>query len=72
MLTRRIARRTRRIAKVLDHLKGGTTDDQAVLYDEDFPLLRGSQEAMKSVNAGPMLLGRNELVNHIFRRELHN
>jgi phenylpropionate dioxygenase-like ring-hydroxylating dioxygenase large terminal subunit len=44
---------------------------QAVLYDEDFPLLRGSQAAMESANAGPMLLGRNELVNHIFRRELH-
>ena len=44
---------------------------QAVLYDEDFPLLRASQLAMESANAGPMLLGRNELVNHIFRRELH-
>jgi len=44
---------------------------QGVLYDEDFPLLRGSQAAMESANAGPMLLGRNELVNHIFRRELH-
>lgn len=43
---------------------------QAVLYDEDFPLLRSSQTAMESANAGPMLLGRNELVNHIFRREL--
>jgi phenylpropionate dioxygenase-like ring-hydroxylating dioxygenase large terminal subunit len=43
---------------------------QGVLYDEDFPLLRGSQAAMESANAGPMLLGRNELVNHIFRREL--
>ncbi|BDB44083.1 hypothetical protein IWGMT90018_45290 [Mycobacterium kiyosense] len=43
---------------------------QAVLFDEDFPLLRGSQQAMESANAGPMLLGRNELVNHIFRREL--
>jgi phenylpropionate dioxygenase-like ring-hydroxylating dioxygenase large terminal subunit len=43
---------------------------QAVLYEEDFPLLRGSQTAMGSANAGPMLLGRNEVVNQIFRREL--
>jgi len=44
---------------------------QEVLFDEDFPLLRGSQAAMESANAGPMLLGRNEFVNHLFRRELH-
>jgi phenylpropionate dioxygenase-like ring-hydroxylating dioxygenase large terminal subunit len=43
---------------------------QQVLYDEDFPLLRGAQAAMESASAGPMLLGRNELVNQIFRREL--
>jgi hypothetical protein len=44
---------------------------QEVLYDEDFPLLREAQAAMESANAGPMVLGRNEFVNHIFRRELH-
>lgn len=42
----------------------------AVLHEEDFPLLRASQLAMESANAGPLLLGRNEVVNHIFRREL--
>ncbi|MFZ0716399.1 aromatic ring-hydroxylating oxygenase subunit alpha [Mycobacterium sp.] len=42
----------------------------AVLHEEDFPLLRGSQAGMESANAGPLVLGRNEIVNHIFRREL--
>ena len=41
-----------------------------VLYEEDFPLLRDSQVAMGSRDAGPMLLGSNEVANHIFRREL--
>lgn len=42
----------------------------AVLHQEDFPLLRGSQAGMTSANAGGMLLGRNEVVNQIFHREL--
>jgi phenylpropionate dioxygenase-like ring-hydroxylating dioxygenase large terminal subunit len=42
----------------------------AVLHQEDFPLLRGSQAGMASADAGPMLLGRNEVVNQIFHREL--
>lgn len=41
-----------------------------VLHQEDFPLLRSTQLAMQSASAGPMVLGRNEMVNHIFRREL--
>ncbi|WP_099024565.1 aromatic ring-hydroxylating oxygenase subunit alpha [Mycolicibacterium palauense] len=43
----------------------------AVLHDEDFPLLRESQRAIGSANAGPMLLGRNETANQVFRREIH-
>ncbi|SHN46650.1 aromatic ring-hydroxylating oxygenase subunit alpha [Cryptosporangium aurantiacum] len=42
----------------------------AVLHQEDFPLLRGSQQGMASANAGSMVLGRNEVVNQIFHREL--
>ena len=42
----------------------------AVLHAEDFPLLRASQQAMESANAGSMLLGRNEFVNQVFHREL--
>ncbi|MDT7610241.1 MAG: hypothetical protein QOG96_4744 [Pseudonocardiales bacterium] len=42
----------------------------AVLHQEDFPLLRGSQSGMESANAGPMVLGRNEIANHVFHREL--
>ncbi|MDT7662280.1 MAG: hypothetical protein QOD04_1836 [Pseudonocardiales bacterium] len=42
----------------------------AVLHQEDFPLLRGSQSGMESASAGPMLLGRNEIANHVFHREL--
>lgn len=42
----------------------------AVLHQEDFPLLRSSQAGMESANAGPMLLGRNEIANQIFHREL--
>jgi phenylpropionate dioxygenase-like ring-hydroxylating dioxygenase large terminal subunit len=42
----------------------------AVLHQEDFPLLRGSQSGMESASAGPMLLGRNEVANHVFHREL--
>jgi hypothetical protein len=42
-----------------------------VLHSEDFPILRGAQEAMQSSDVGPMVLGKNELSNHIFRRETH-
>ncbi|MBL7497761.1 Rieske 2Fe-2S domain-containing protein [Frankia sp. CNm7] len=42
----------------------------AVLHAEDFPLLRSSQAGLESADAGGMLLGRNELANQIFRREL--
>jgi phenylpropionate dioxygenase-like ring-hydroxylating dioxygenase large terminal subunit len=41
----------------------------AVLHSEDFPLLRNSQRGMGSADAGDMLLGRNEVANHVFRRE---
>lgn len=40
-----------------------------VLHGEDFPLLRASQRALQSADAGGMLLGRNEVVNQIFHRE---
>jgi phenylpropionate dioxygenase-like ring-hydroxylating dioxygenase large terminal subunit len=40
-----------------------------VLHAEDFPILRGVQQAMESADAGPMVLGKNEIANHIFRRE---
>ena len=40
-----------------------------VLHNEDFPLLRNSQRAMASADAGDMLLGRNEMANQVFRRE---
>ena len=42
----------------------------AVLHREDFPLLRSSQAGMESANAGSMVLGRNEIANQIFHREL--
>jgi phenylpropionate dioxygenase-like ring-hydroxylating dioxygenase large terminal subunit len=42
----------------------------AVLHQEDFPLLRSSQYGLASADAAGMLLGRNELVNQIFHREL--
>lgn len=42
-----------------------------VLHEEDFPVLRNSQKGMSSRNAGPMLLGRNEVANQVFRRLLH-
>ena len=41
----------------------------AVLHNEDFPMLRNSQRGMGSADAGDMLLGRNEVANHVFRRE---
>jgi phenylpropionate dioxygenase-like ring-hydroxylating dioxygenase large terminal subunit len=42
----------------------------SVLHAEDFPLLRDSQRGLASRDAGPMLLGRNEAANHVFRRLL--
>jgi phenylpropionate dioxygenase-like ring-hydroxylating dioxygenase large terminal subunit len=41
----------------------------AVLHNEDFPLLRDSQQGMSSADAGGMVLGRNEVANQVFRRE---
>ncbi|MCF8601989.1 aromatic ring-hydroxylating dioxygenase subunit alpha [Gordonia sp. HY442] len=40
----------------------------AILHDEDFPILDGSQRSMNNLDAGPMLLGRNEIGSHLFRR----
>jgi hypothetical protein len=42
----------------------------AVLHREDFPLLRSSQSAMSSASAGSMIIGRNEVANQVFHREL--
>ena len=42
----------------------------AVLHQEDFPLLRGSQQGLGSADAGGMVLGRNEVANQVFHREL--
>ncbi|WP_181781171.1 aromatic ring-hydroxylating oxygenase subunit alpha [Pseudonocardia pini] len=41
-----------------------------VLTAEDLPILRGTQEAVRSRDAGDMMLGRNEIANHVFWREL--
>lgn len=43
---------------------------QQVLYEEDFPLLRSSQKALESADAGSMVLGTNEVANQVFRREV--
>jgi hypothetical protein len=42
----------------------------AVLHQEDFPLLRSSQQGLGSADAGGMVLGRNEVANQVFHREL--
>jgi phenylpropionate dioxygenase-like ring-hydroxylating dioxygenase large terminal subunit len=42
----------------------------AVLREEDLPLLRGIQRAMSSQDAGSLILGRNEVVNQQFHREI--
>jgi phenylpropionate dioxygenase-like ring-hydroxylating dioxygenase large terminal subunit len=42
----------------------------AVLHQEDFPLLRAAQVGLASADAAGMVLGRNEVVNQIFHREL--
>jgi nitrite reductase/ring-hydroxylating ferredoxin subunit len=41
-----------------------------ILRDEDFPIARGTQRAVESANAGPLIVGRNEVANHVFHREL--
>jgi phenylpropionate dioxygenase-like ring-hydroxylating dioxygenase large terminal subunit len=41
-----------------------------VIRDEDFPIARNTQRALESADAGPLLIGRNEIANHIFHREL--
>lgn len=43
---------------------------EAVLINEDFPVLRDSQWGMRSLDAAPMVLGRNEVANQVFRRLL--
>lgn len=42
-----------------------------VLHAEDFPVLRNSQKGMTSRDGGEMVLGRNEVANHLFRRMIH-
>ncbi|KPM52115.1 aromatic-ring-hydroxylating dioxygenase [Frankia sp. R43] len=42
----------------------------AVLHAEDFPLLRASQAGLASADAGGMVLGRNEVANQVFHREI--
>lgn len=42
----------------------------SIIHDEDFPILAGSQNAMFNQDAGTMLLGRNEIASHLFRREI--
>lgn len=44
---------------------------EAVLINEDFPVLRDSQWGMRSRDAAPMVLGRNEVANQVFRRLLN-
>lgn len=41
-----------------------------VLLGEDFPLLRGIQQAYASQAATPTILGRNEVLNQAFHREV--
>jgi phenylpropionate dioxygenase-like ring-hydroxylating dioxygenase large terminal subunit len=41
-----------------------------ILRDEDFPIARGTQRALESADAGPLIIGRNEVANHVFHREL--
>lgn len=44
---------------------------EAVLIGEDFPILGNSQIAVDSRDAGDMVIGRNEVINHYFYRELN-
>jgi phenylpropionate dioxygenase-like ring-hydroxylating dioxygenase large terminal subunit len=41
-----------------------------VLRDEDFPVLRNLQRATTSESGGPLILGRNEVLNQAFHREI--
>jgi nitrite reductase/ring-hydroxylating ferredoxin subunit len=43
-----------------------------ILRDEDFPIARRTQKATSSASAGPMLIGRNEVANYVFHRELRS
>lgn len=43
---------------------------EVVLTGEDFPILRGIQKAYSGRSATPTLLGRNEVLNQIFHREV--
>jgi hypothetical protein len=43
---------------------------EVVLTGEDFPILRSIQRAYASASATPTLLGRNEVLNQIFHREV--
>jgi hypothetical protein len=43
---------------------------QTVLAGEDFPILRGIQQAYGSAAKSPTILGRNELLNQAFHREV--
>lgn len=43
---------------------------QTVLAGEDFPILRGIQKAYASAAQSPTILGRNELLNQAFHREV--
>lgn len=41
-----------------------------VIRDEDFPIAQNAQKALESADAGPLIIGRNEIANHVFHREL--
>jgi hypothetical protein len=41
-----------------------------VLAGEDFPILRGIQQAYGNQVATPTVLGRNEILNQAFHREI--
>lgn len=43
---------------------------QTVLAGEDFPILRGIQQAYGNAATSPTILGRNELLNQAFHREV--
>ncbi len=43
---------------------------ETVLLGEDFPLLRGIQRAYANQAASPTILGRNEVLNQAFHREV--
>jgi nitrite reductase/ring-hydroxylating ferredoxin subunit len=41
-----------------------------ILRDEDFPIARNTQRALESAGAGPLTIGRNEVANVVFHREI--